>query len=433
MTEVRVQAIELNLATRPYRNDKPLAVALLVLGAAALAFTGHNAHAYLTADAREAALLEELAGHRQRMASMTKEAQELRKELAAIDMEALAPQAYFVQSIMEERHFSWTRLFGELERVLPWNVRVTSVRPTFESGVVRVQLRGIAKDDDAYFHFQEVLQDAPAFNDVVPGDYQYAEGTDEVAFFLTFRYTPQAEPPAASEQQLTGAPAEEEPVEVLLVEGGAAEEGSGEPAEGSGEAAPAAAARAGGPAPSVSRSPAVPGAAASAAPAGGGSEAEAGGGSRPGRERRSGPRRRAERTTGSDAGAAALLPGRRRGGRAGKAGARGATSAAGGASASSGAAAPAGKPAGNAPLPPGSGDRITQPRPDLVRTDEQGHPKWINPKVRPGARIQGAREAIRAWEEGRTGAGQEGGSGESGSSGGDGSGSPGGGGGGSSG
>ncbi|UCF68761.1 MAG: hypothetical protein JSV80_05590, partial [Acidobacteriota bacterium] len=206
-----MRPIDLNLATRPYRNDTPLAIALLVLLAAAAGLTAHNTHSYLTADAREQQLLEELSDHRQRMEQMKAEAKTLRDGLDEIDFELLDSQANFVAGILEERNFSWTGLFNALERVLPWNIRLSSIRPRFEIGLVRVELLGVARDNDAYLDFQDTLLRADGFGGVVPGDFQIDESTEQVFFTLGFDYTPQA--PDTETMQAAAAP-----VEVLVVE-----------------------------------------------------------------------------------------------------------------------------------------------------------------------------------------------------------------------
>ncbi|RMF75532.1 MAG: hypothetical protein D6738_03550, partial [Acidobacteria bacterium] len=167
-------AIELNLASRPYRNDTPIVAGLVVLALLAVGLTAHNTWSWFTADARQTELLERLAGHRAEMQRMKAEEQQIRKELAAIDAEVLAAQVEFVSSVLAQRNFSWTVLLNALEDVLPWNVKLVSIRPGFEGrGKVRIVLRGIARDLGAFLSFQDVLERSPAFGDVTPGNWSY--------------------------------------------------------------------------------------------------------------------------------------------------------------------------------------------------------------------------------------------------------------------
>ncbi len=187
-----MRAIEINLAADPYRNDLPLATLLLTLAALAFGMTGWGSYAYVTAASTRSELERELSGHSERMEGMQKEAERLGGTLAKVDQELLASQAAFVAGILEQRNFSWTRLFDVLERTVPWNVRLTSVRPVFKSGVVEITLTGTAQDLDALLDFQTALLHSPHFENVVPGDYERDEADERIDFKIAATYLPPA-------------------------------------------------------------------------------------------------------------------------------------------------------------------------------------------------------------------------------------------------
>jgi Tfp pilus assembly protein PilN len=207
-----VKPIDLNLASRPYRNDGPLGVALALLAIAAIGLSVYNGYSYLTADTRKAQLEAQLAGHQARMAQMSQEAHEIKTQLEAIDQEVLAAQAHFVAGVLAQSNFSWTRLLNVLESVVPWNVQLSVIRPRFETGQVFLDLRGTALEVDAFHRFQEVLGTDEHFDQVIPGDYQYVNredfSNDRIYFTLSCRYLPEiAEDEAAREpveQQASG-------------------------------------------------------------------------------------------------------------------------------------------------------------------------------------------------------------------------------------
>lgn len=189
-----MKPIELNLATQPYRNDSPLIVGLVLLTLAAVGFTTYNAYAFMTADTREDTLLSDLEGHRERKSQMRSESDSLEGTLREVDQETLTSQADFVTSVLRERNFSWTTLFNELEEVLPWNIRIVSVRPRFESGAVVIELIGLARDNRAYFDFQDRLLKSDHFAEIVPGNLEIQEGSKRVRFALTCNYAPPSPP-----------------------------------------------------------------------------------------------------------------------------------------------------------------------------------------------------------------------------------------------
>ncbi|MDH3284255.1 MAG: hypothetical protein OEQ13_05905 [Acidobacteriota bacterium] len=212
-----MKSIELNLASRPYRNDTPVALLLGLLLVAALAFTAHNTYAYLTTDVSEKTLLGGLSDHRTRMQEIRTEADRLREKLDGIDVQTLESQASFVSAVMQERNFSWTRLFNELEAVVPWNIRLSSIRPGFQQGGVHVDFLGTAQDVTAFFDFQETVEASPRFSGVLPTQYEVDETTRLVTFKLQARYLPEPRRIEAQEADASPEAAEDAPARVLVV------------------------------------------------------------------------------------------------------------------------------------------------------------------------------------------------------------------------
>jgi len=315
-----VKPLDLNLASRPFTNDTPLVIGLLLLAILAVGFTVYDVHAWMTADTRRAALESQIADHRVRMRQMKEEALRLQKELDGLDVEVLSAQAEFVADVLRQRNFSWTRLFNDLEDVLPWNVRLLSIRPSFEAGQILLSLDGVARHKKALFDFEEILEQSPRFSRVTPEGFRRAEGSNNVLFSLQVRYTPAPVTSGESTSDVTGERAaggvpgkrDQVPAEVIEVDGEDAEAPvSGEPVPVREDAAGAAAAR---------RRPAGGGDGRSRA-AGGGRAATAGGAgrTRAGRTTRRGEAGRPPAQAGADAGVAGFVPAGRAG-RAGRAG-----------------------------------------------------------------------------------------------------------------
>ena len=198
-----MRPIDINLASNPFRNDKPIWALLGLAAAFAFGFTGYNAWAYLSAGSRQAQLEQEIAGHRKRMHEMKLEADKLQAALGKVDQETLNSQAEFVSSILDQRNFSWTRLFNALEEVTPWDVKLVSIRPQFEvlnrrtgEGRIRIEVSGIGRTFDSFLDLQEALQAAAMFSEVTPEEYE-RQGDERVDFNMAFTYKPPAEQPGA--------------------------------------------------------------------------------------------------------------------------------------------------------------------------------------------------------------------------------------------
>jgi len=380
-----VKPLDLNLASRPFTNDTPLVVGLIVLALLAFGFTAYDVHAWLTADTRKATLESQIADHRVRMRQMKQEAERLQKELDGLDLEVLSAQAEFVADVLRQRNFSWTRLFNDLEDVLPWNVRLVSIRPSFEAGQILLSLDGVARHKKALFDFEEILEQSPRFSRVTPEGFRRAEGSNNVLFSLQVRYTPAAVTGGENAADVTGerasaaAPGKDEvPAEVIEVEGEETEAPrAGEPAPGRDDGAGAAAAEKG---PSGSGAGRVPGSRGGSRVTGRG-----GGGapSRPGRAKRDTGRPSAG-AAGSDAGVAGFVPA----GRVGRAGGTGRTTGALGGKRSRVAPDRVRKTGGGASAGPGAAPRerkTPEPaNPEDVVVVEDGVPK-IKLKPVPGS------------------------------------------------
>lgn len=203
-----MRSVEINLAADPFRNDAPLAAALLALALAAFGFTGWNVYGYLSARSQRASLLQQQAGHRAQMARMVGEAERLKADLQKVDAETLTSQAEFVAGVLEQRNFSWTRLFNSLEEVVPWNNRLVSVRPLFSREGVEVQINGVAQDTQAYLDLQNALLHARQFTRLVPGGYQRQPADQRISFVLGTTYKPEfALPPTSAPAAASGPPA----------------------------------------------------------------------------------------------------------------------------------------------------------------------------------------------------------------------------------
>ncbi len=209
-----MRALDINLSAEPYRNDLPIVLVLVALACGVFGLTGWNAYAYFTAGERRAALERELAGHSDRMAKMKQEGDRLGADLKKVDQKVLLSQASFVAGILEQRNFSWTRLFNALEDVVPWNVRLVQIRPSFDKlGHVDIDIDGMARDLDGYFAFQENLLHSDRFLNMIPGDYQRSDADQRVQFRVRATFRPEV--PSAAEAAAEGkpVPAKREPRE----------------------------------------------------------------------------------------------------------------------------------------------------------------------------------------------------------------------------
>ncbi len=199
-----MKTLELNLASRPFRNNTPIWAAQGLLLAGIIAFSIWNAHTAMTAARNLEALQADLGGVERQLADLDRREDEAIAGIRAFDMKTLKIQADKSNDIILRRGLSWTRLFNTLERVVPYEVRMMTVRPLYGTGqaaggglrgeafagTVPVDVEGRAQSFESFLEFERALIVDPHFAGVEPIRNESPVGSSEVTFQLRFLYDP---------------------------------------------------------------------------------------------------------------------------------------------------------------------------------------------------------------------------------------------------
>lgn len=157
--------IPLNLASEPFRRDRPLLVgsavaALLLVVVLVLQVVTIVREREAASEARAllASLNRDLAGVNQQMARLEAE---LRKPANA---EVLQRSA-FLNVLLQRKGISWTRMFADLEEVFPHNVRLVTVRPMVSGpGAVQLEMVVGAQAPEPVISLLKALEGSPLFS-----------------------------------------------------------------------------------------------------------------------------------------------------------------------------------------------------------------------------------------------------------------------------
>jgi Tfp pilus assembly protein PilN len=158
--------LQLNLSTSPRDNNRPFfAGSMLVgtLGLLAFALLFHAAYQSWRSN-------RELRGEISRAESDIRASRQKQTEL---ELYFRTPQtvkvldrATFLNSLIGQRSFPWTKIFMDLEKTLPPGVRVVNISPKLNNGRAQVEITIGAATDEGKIKFLEALEKSKVFSEI---------------------------------------------------------------------------------------------------------------------------------------------------------------------------------------------------------------------------------------------------------------------------
>jgi type IV pilus assembly protein PilN len=160
--------VPINLASEPFRRDRPAVVgfsALAVLAAILLGIqiTTIVAERHQAADTR--LTIDRLNAQ---LRTIGEQQARLNATLRQSENAEVLERSLFLNTLIERKAISWTRIFADLEKVMPYNVRLVSVRlPEVDSqNAVLLDMVVGAKEVQPVLEFLKRLESSPQFGPV---------------------------------------------------------------------------------------------------------------------------------------------------------------------------------------------------------------------------------------------------------------------------
>jgi Tfp pilus assembly protein PilN len=156
--------IRLNLATSPAENDNRFVFGAVVIGTVAcLALIGLSWRAYSVRQADKARRAE-IAQIQNEVNHLSRQREELDAFFNNQTVLDVRDRSAFLNSLIQERSFPWTRIFMEFENILPEGVRVVNISPRLVAGHVELHLNVGAANDGASLKFIQALEKSKSFS-----------------------------------------------------------------------------------------------------------------------------------------------------------------------------------------------------------------------------------------------------------------------------
>jgi len=156
-----------NLSTRPFYNERVVHLLIALAGVIVLTVTMFNVLQVIQLS-RHNTELATLIGHdRSEAERLTRDAARIRRGINQKELVGVAAAAREANALIDQRTFSWTAFFNDLEATLPPDVMIVSVRPAVDRGATRISLTVIGRTAEDIDEFIEKLEATGDFESIL--------------------------------------------------------------------------------------------------------------------------------------------------------------------------------------------------------------------------------------------------------------------------
>jgi Tfp pilus assembly protein PilN len=173
--------LTINLATHPLENKRSFLAFAAVVGAIEVFTLVVLSHAAFISWRSSRDLRLEIAGYRSQIHSDLQKQQELRTYFQTPKAAEILNRAAFLNSLIDERGFPWTKVFMDIEQTLPPGVRVVSIAPRLVDNRAKVTLVVGADSDENMVKFLQALEKSNVFSGMEVKEEHYAETENTAA------------------------------------------------------------------------------------------------------------------------------------------------------------------------------------------------------------------------------------------------------------
>lgn len=179
-----------NLASRPYRDYRPVWAVAAVLAVVSLALLAYNVQTAYRYFATTDQTRQEIARLEQEIEGERLKARTARQQIAQFDTGLLRARSGFINAQIAQRAFSWSQLLDDLEGVFPKEVRLTRLSPQPQGdGTYTITMDCLAKTEDGLIDLLNNMLASPEFARPFPNQ-QSVNDAGVHRFSVTAEYRP---------------------------------------------------------------------------------------------------------------------------------------------------------------------------------------------------------------------------------------------------
>jgi len=156
--------IPLNLASEPFQKNRPILVASALLALLLLVTFGLQLNSILAERSATRETRERQQQMQRQLTGLNSEVARLQSRLRLPENAAVFERSQFINMLLLRKGISWTRLFDDLEKVMPSNVRLIAVRPSVTTdNQVQLDMVVGAKEPEPVIELLKRLENSQLF------------------------------------------------------------------------------------------------------------------------------------------------------------------------------------------------------------------------------------------------------------------------------
>ena len=150
--------VHLNLASKPFFNNRRFYAATLLLGLLLVGLSAGNLLLYLAHRSQSLRLNRELADQSAEARRLEQEQQEIWARLQRPETEDFLNLVDYLNPLIAQRTFSWTRFLNQLENLVPHQVQIVAIAPRIVESEIVVEIFCNARSGADYIAFISRLE-----------------------------------------------------------------------------------------------------------------------------------------------------------------------------------------------------------------------------------------------------------------------------------
>jgi Tfp pilus assembly protein PilN len=160
--------IPVNLASRPFRKDRAVLLGSLMICAALVATLTVLVSLAMADRVQYADLRGELSRLNRRIQAVQAEQSKVDSVLRQPENAEVLERSVFLNSLLLRKGISWTRIFADLEKILPYNVKIVQIRPSVSGQTVSLDMALASEDPMPVIELLKAFGESKIFSNPVP-------------------------------------------------------------------------------------------------------------------------------------------------------------------------------------------------------------------------------------------------------------------------